>query len=194
MNDLWTDLALNLLAEAVGIAATIFLIDRIIRRREKLRIAPVKEALLSRINKHCRFLAFWVESMAFEETKVASELISRIEISKEALLESIDLGDALLSPDIRRIVLELDARLDSLTNAASIREYFPNEEWVTGVDETLLQLKILFDLLGNDQDSMLLECWLEVFHERPNARATSTRTKKPKRKKKTNRKPRRKEH
>lgn len=47
--DRWADLGLNLLAEALGIIATVFLVDRIIKKREDARWKPSKHFVYSKL-------------------------------------------------------------------------------------------------------------------------------------------------
>jgi len=187
MTDLSLDLALNLLAEAIGITVTIFLINRLIRTREERKIVPVRDALLDRIFTHCRLLTTWVEFIAYEKGKISNVLTDSIKESKDALMESIVVGDAIISPVMQEAVLSLDGKIEVLLKSSDIREFFPDEEWAKGIDETLSQLKTIFDLLGKDFDSVVLESWLNVFRKSPYVNAESTKVKKPKRKKKSSR-------
>lgn len=178
------DLGLNLLAEAIGIAITIFLVARIIRTREKRRIAPVRDALLDRIDRHCRLLSTLVQNIALQKGEVSTVLIDYIKRSKANLLESVGLGEEIISPDIKEALLGLDGKIEILLNASTIKEYYPEEMWTKNVDETLSNVKTIFDLLGKEDDSMLLEAWQDVFREKPHLRTESTKMKKAKRKNK----------
>jgi hypothetical protein len=138
--------------------------DNIKARRQKQRMAPVKGALLQRIEKDLKLLAVWIEMIAYEKPNASNELVERIKLSKNAFIESTALGSDVISPDMKQASLELDKRLDVLINSASIRKHYPDDMWFKEIDETLSQLLVLFRLLGNTEQSIVIESWLEVLH------------------------------
>lgn len=140
--------------------------DLLKTRREKKRNEPVKNILLERIATNLKLLGTWTQLVAYEKRTIPDDVLERILHSKEALITSATLGVDVISPNIKQGLLELDKKLELLTNTASIREHYPDGMWFDEIDGILSQIIALFVLLERRSESIGLEAWLDVFREK----------------------------
>lgn len=139
--------------------------DLLKTRKEKKRNEPVKNILLQRVETHLNLLAVWIQLVAYEKRTIPDAVLEKITHSKQALIESATLGIEVITPDIKRGLLELDKKLELLTSTAPIREHYPDEMWFDEIDGILSQIITLFSLLDGRDKSIALEAWLDVFRE-----------------------------
>jgi hypothetical protein len=144
--------------------------DSIKARRQKQRVAPVRDTLLRRIEKDIGLLAVWVKvisvrSPAIREPWVHRGLTRLITDSKNGLVTTMGLGNDIVSPDMKQALLELNNRLERLLNSALISKKGP-DSLKRNADKTLSQILVLFDILGSDLESTVVKSWLEGFVRR----------------------------
>jgi hypothetical protein len=101
--DRWVDLGLNLLTEAVGIFVTVFLIDRIIKKREEARWKPSKNIVYYRLTE-----LVWYLFVNFSPPSLHKDL-EPVEISFGGIdtgtvkdISSLDLDMFVLEPFLQR--------------------------------------------------------------------------------------------
>ena len=125
MSDHWVELALNLLAEAIGIIATVFVINRIIKHRElqksKRSIRYVKGKVAGTLSKlifQMRPSSNWQDRLRKQDSNWDDYYGRILATRSEALNElekTLDSHSYLLDADLRNDVFDMVSLLGSFT-------------------------------------------------------------------------------
>lgn len=128
----WEDLVLSLISEFIGIAVTIFVIDRLLEYRKERSLATTRKIVLGRIRIHVARLAFVIvenEKIIVStqpESAVVKELVSDLNDELKALENIVSTYADLLVVELRNMTMALCEFGYSLTR--SLRYNHPIED------------------------------------------------------------------
>lgn len=163
------DLALNLVSEGIGIAVTVFIVDRLLKRAEKRRSQPFQKKISSRIGEHVNLIGTWIEALAFEKDKDACEYLKNDIIDRRRqIAELLQTGDSVLPVETKNALIEFDRRLDGLLNMHNVYVAAPanQDTWRVDVYDTMSQVITVTKQVGGNMSAIGLEAWLEMFKEK----------------------------
>jgi len=173
-DNLILDFLLNILVELIGILITVLILQKIFEKREEKRLYPLKKTLYHRIYVRCALITSDVRFIAYKRDKEGRKvLVDSIANGKQELLETLQLGESLLQPELRTALLKLDGSLgnlllhESLLDSSPIGAWFdeikdlPLEDWVIKVKNILLNLKKIFEILEDTFYSEIIDICLK---------------------------------
>jgi hypothetical protein len=163
------NLGINLFTNSVFMVLTIFFLSWMINLQEKKRYKFFQNSIQSRIADHINVLSTWVQILALGKDKEMSELVRNdIRDRRQQLSQLSQIGESVLEVNLRNELVELDRKIDLLLNMHVVVVEAPAniDEWKKVVDETLSQIIVVANLIGQVGIAIGCEAWLEVFRSK----------------------------
>ena len=140
---------INLVSEIIGIITTVFLIDWIYKKRKERSLLPLKEALFSKISRHCDvILTILAEEDILHYHFIDERPGEQLKKDKEGLLESIKIGSEVLSVEFQDTLLKLT---DIVERSISMTEAVPTHIRYKQDLRMAEIIKNLFEIMGNPE-------------------------------------------